>query len=252
MATPNKTTASKAIEPKKINAISAEGAKAYAAAPIEMQNVLLPKILLMQPMSKPVINGQATFLELRETLNNELLAAPGQPIELIPFASETLWIIHEMVNDKRKFLRIEKAVDGQDLPFEENINGKKIVRTKSLDFYCLIPKHIEEGTDLPHVLAFRVTSLRVGKQLYTLAFVKNRRVGRDPWARVLKVSTVKSENDKGTFGIFKVEDSRAATEAECTSAKYWFNEVNAGKTVVDTSDLDDVSEQAAVIETDKF
>lgn len=234
--------------------LSPEGEAAYKNQPLEMQNILLPKVLIMQGMSDLVTAGKALFLEIRETLGGALLAKPGETLEIIPFKSETVWIEYEKEGDKRKFTGIVPVTPANErLPYEEIVGNKKIIRVYSIDMYCILPNQIASGSDLPHVVAFRSTSLRVGKQAYTLSFVRNRRMNRDPWARVLKVSSVKSSNEKGTFGIWHVEDSREATQVEMDVAKHWSREVNAGRTIVDNSDVEATKdEEIPLAKTDQF
>src|SRR3954471_23034774 len=52
------------------------------------QDVVLPKILAMQGMSKLVTDGVAVMGEFRDSLNNVVLGDLKNPIEFIPFHLE--------------------------------------------------------------------------------------------------------------------------------------------------------------------
>ena len=57
----------------------------WGGSPITSQDIILPRILMMQPMSDMVTEGNAAFGEFRESLNGTKLGDFKNPIEIVPF-----------------------------------------------------------------------------------------------------------------------------------------------------------------------
>lgn len=196
------------------------------------QNVIIPRILLMQAMSDKVTKGEAKFGELRDTLENKNLGGVGKPLEVIPFHSFENITVQEVTQGARKFVANIPAEGNEGLPYEEEVNGKKIIRMYTINTYCLLPDEIKAGMDLPYLLTFRSTSVRCGKKVNTIMYMRNLSAGRDPWAAAVTLSVTKTQNDQGTFGVFDVESQRASTPEEMERCAHWFRVVSAGNTKI--------------------
>lgn len=237
-----------AVVPKEsgtLSKISEEGQRAFAGQKMSARDVLIPRVLVMQAGSEKVLGGQATFGELRDNLENKALGKIGEPLEFIPIHAERLWIVVEENGGKRTFVEAIKVnEDNENLPFEETINGKHYIRTYTISVYGLIPSEVASGEDMPYILSFRSTSLRAGKKLLTLMYVRNQRAGRDPWAASVAVSVEKQQNEKGTFAVLDVQTKRASTAEEVEAAKYWFNLIQKGAAKI-SEDTETVESQPA-------
>lgn len=211
---------------------------------VSARDIVIPKILAMQGLSKKVTDGEAVLGEFRDSLNNAKLGDTKNPIEFIPFYMEKVWIVFE---DRRaagaqlpnfKFIKTV-AIDSsnENWPYEEVLNGVLIRRDRTMNFYCLLPAQVKDGTGIPHVLSFRRTSLRAGQKLATTMFMKNIKAGKTPASMVMEISGTKTSNDKGTFIVLDVKEKRASTEAEVAEAFNWVKAIRTGTTKVDDSDL---------------
>lgn len=212
--------------------LSEAGKKAVAAHKITTDNIIIPRILLMQAMSDKVTKGEAKFGELRDTLENKLHGGFDKPLEIIPIHSFETYTQSEKLPSGNRFLGVIPAEGNEGKPYEETVDGKTLINMYTINTYVLLPNEIAEGMDLPYLLTFRSTSVRCGKKINTIMYMRNLAAGRDPWAAAITVSTTKTQNDQGTFGVFDVAGQRAATPEEMARAAHWFGVIDAGKTEI--------------------
>ena len=203
-----------------------------AAENISQEDLVLGKILVMQPQSRTVIKGQAKQGEFRGSLDNKLMGDASTPLELIVFQQDKVWI--EFVNKKwaRTF---GWDASNAKLPWKEETAGAQIERQKAINFYCLpVTKDIK--TELPSILRMKGTSYATGRRMSTL-FAQLAQSGTPSAAVVLKFSTRQMENDKGVYYVVDFEQSRAATADELKVAYKWFVGLKAATVTVDESDV---------------
>jgi len=223
--------------------VSAEEQAAWGASPfLSSRDTIIPKILLMQPMSKKVLADEAAFGELRDSVTNEVYGSDKKSIEIIPFHLQTVWVEHEKNVDPKtgkedlKYLRtVPLSPQNDTLPLDE----PNLKRVRTMQFYVLRPEEL--GSGIPKVIAFRITSIKAGKKLATQMYVTNRAAGLPPPGRVMRLSVSRQTNGKGTFAVMDVEPVRAATSEERASALKWFKIIQTDAAVkVDDSDVAEV------------
>lgn len=238
----NTTTAVAVAETRELGA--AADLSAWGAPPsITHKDIVIPKILPMQGLSKKVMEGQAAFGEFRDSLNNELVGTLNKPFEFIPFFMEKVWIVFEEKNGAMKFTKTVRIDTGnEDWPYEEVVNGVKIRRDRTMNFYVLLPEEVEKGIAIPYILSFRRTSLNAGKKLATTMFVKNMAAKKTPAAMVCELGGVKTQNDKGTFVVMDIKEKRPSTNVEIAKAFEWLQPIAKGAAKVDNSDLEGEAE----------
>lgn len=211
------------------------------------RDVVIPKILAMQAMSKLVTAGEAKFGEFRESLNNVILGTEKEPLEFVPFHMEKVYVVMREEKGKFKFHHqepITSMTEGHE--FEAvSAEGAKEKWYRTMNFYVLLPKELEEGTAIPYLLCFRSSSAKAGQKLCTTMFMRNLKAGKTPAAMVLELSGVKTTNDKGTFIVMDVKEKRASTNKEIEEAFSWNQTIRGGSVKVDHSDLEAESSGAA-------
>lgn len=229
------------------------------------RDVVIAKILPMQAMSKKVVDGQARLGEFRDSLNNEVIGmaegfgTPAKPLEFVPFYMEKTWLIFEDKTGTGQNMKFTKTVaidqTNESWPFEETINGVKIRRDRTMNFYCLHPSQVADGTALPFLLSFRRTSAKAGQKLATTMFMSNIKAGKTPASMVMELTGVKTSNDKGTFVVLDVKQKRESSAGEVAEAFSWLKQIRAGAAKVDNSDLEseaDLMSGAAPAQSDQF
>ena len=214
-----------------------------APTKLTTRDIVIPKILAMQAMTKAVTEGKAKFGEFRESLSQNLLGDCDSPIEFIPFFRTLEYVVMRKDKKQFKFHRVEPIGDDNE-EWEQENDGHEERWYRTTNFYCLLPSEIKEGGALPYLLSFRSTSAKAGSKLSTTMYVKNVRPRGAPPHEETPASTVmvlmgtKKTNDEGTFVVMDVQEKRVSTEEEVACAFTWATAVQEGKTKVDHSDLE--------------
>lgn len=231
VATRSKGTAITTADPKTLSD--------WGVPQMTSRDIVIPKILPMQAMSKKVTAGEAKFGEFRDSLTDEVVGDEKRPIEFIPFFMEKCYVVMRKEKGQYKFNRTVPLVaenEGED--FEQTNEGHEEKWYRTQNFYVLFPNEIENGAAIPKLLSFRSSSAKAGNKLATVMFMQNLKAGKTPAAQVMQLSGAKTSNDKGTFIVMDVKTVRESTEAEVAEAFNWVKTIRAGSAKVDHSDLE--------------
>ena len=208
-------------------------------------DIKIPLALLMQKMSVMVDEEKAKAGEIRGSLEGNLLGGVDKEFFFVPLQIQNVWV--EKIPATKKFVGVyprTRLNEKQDLTYL-NEQGEEVVRTKQIDVFCMDLAELNSGEALPYKLSFKVTSYDAGKTMITLA-TKLMMFGKPLYNYVFKVSTIKKENDKGTFYVFdlaqdKTTDGKSVYSSPSTHqlCQYWASQVGSGKVVAhDEADLD--------------
>lgn len=213
---------------------------------LSSKDTVISKILPMQGMSKKVMDGEAAFGELRDSVTNEKVGDLKNPLTFIPFYLQPVWVESEMVGDKWTYKQTYGITAANDnLKYEEG----NIKRVRTLNFFVCLVKDLEAEKLIPKILSFRVTSLRAGRKLQTQMYNTNAMAKRSPASMVMKLVAEKQQNDKGTFVVLDVQTAGETSErfeAQVFEVyKALSASLKAGTVKVDESDVSDVD-----VETD--
>lgn len=209
------------------------------------KDIIIPKILAMQGLSKAVIKGEAKFGDFRDSLSLALKGDLKTPMAFVPFYMEKVWVKFEERNGTMKFAGVSPITPAnEDQPLEGVANGTKYRVDRTLNIYALLEG---EENKLPYILSFRRTSLRAGNKIATVMFVSNLNEGLTPASKVLYLTGEAKENDKGHFVVMDVKEKGPSSDAQVAKAFEWVKRVRGGQTKADNSDL--VEEAAHVAAT---
>ena len=233
--------------------LSAQDQAAWGVQKLTHRDIIIPKLLAMQPMSKKVTAGEAAFGDFLDSLSGDVVGSINKPIEFIPFYMEKVYTVMEDKLGKFEFLKqVPITPENEDEEFEqvnpENKKPQKWYRT--MQYYVLLPNEVEAGTAMPYVLSFRSSSARAGQKLSTTMYVRNIKAGKVPASMAMMLGGVKKTNDKGTFIVMDVSESRESTEAEVAECFNWLKTIKAGAAKVDHSDLAEEAGEARAAPTD--
>lgn len=224
--------------PQQENVPAIAGAPAgWGSEGVQASDILIPKLLVMQGLSKLVADGQAHVGQIRDSLNGELLGGKEKAMEVIAFSSFRTWVIFEKRNGKDEYVKTERiTAENENWPINEVVGGVEVRRDKCLNFYVIRPEEIKQGMAFPYLISFRRTSMQAGKKLSTFAAKLN--AFKLPLAsKVINLSVTAQENDKGKFFVFDVAMGRAASTAEVQEAFKWYQTLQTAQVRHDDSDL---------------
>lgn len=206
----------------------------WDAPELSSRDVVIPSILLMQPMSPQVTDAQAAFGELRESLNMEKLGDFKLGFEFIPFKLHKLFIERVDKGDEKEFLRaVDITPENENLPYEDHevIDGKeeKIIRDRVMKYFVLLVSELELGTAIPYTISFKRSSFKAGQKLATQMFMKNINSGKTPASMIMTLSASKKTEDNKTWGILDVAPSKPTPDKFIADAFKWLETVRSGK-----------------------
>lgn len=235
-------------------------------------DVLIPKVLQMQGISKLVMAGKARAGEFVRSTTGERLGGQNEKVGFIPLRYQDLWLIEKQQADgKYKFAGYEPRTASNETDEWEFIkDGQKMRRTKVMNLYALLPSDIEkqqkalkafeesgevpdvDAALMPVVLSFKVTSFKAAREVASY-FLKVQSLSQDlgqpipPYAKTLFLSNTMEQNEKGMFYVQHVDTAGARTPKEqMEKAKQWYDTLGSmGDIKIDEGDESGEEEAAA-------
>ena len=203
---------------------------------IDSSDILIPKILLMQPVSPFVNDGLAMLGDFRNSVTKEKLGSITEPFSFVPFHYAKCW---DIVAEGGEYVRREEFRPGDEsLPWEFDEDGKRLKRIKRLDFFGFHMQKLSEGHEMPMILPFRSTGYREGTKILT-QFQMNISKRKLPWSDVWVIRGEKKKNDDNqTYCVPIVDIAVQADEATLKLCMDWYKNIKSMtiRVVVDESD----------------
>jgi hypothetical protein len=224
-------TAVKTVEEKSL-AVNVDD---FGTAPISSSDIIIPKIELMQKMSKKLdSNSDLREGDLIDTLTNEAIGGMKQPIQFIPFYMEKVWFRSVKNGKDFELISIEDVTpENEALRYSDVVGGKEYKNEMHMRFYGLLPT----DTSLPYIITFKGMSLKKGKALATQMYIKNRAANLTPAAKVMDISVSKETNDKGSYCTMSASINRNTTAEELQTALLWYKTISTSRDSLKQTEL---------------
>ena len=226
---------------------------AYIMADFDPSDILIPRILLAQSMSKSVKNVGARPGDLLNSVELSKLGDESVPVEFIPITKFKTWTRFFCPRGAKKFEfqdilpmdmgNLSKADLGKQMGEMRGVEmlegGDKMRWDATLNFYVILTAEFKAGRFIPYMLSCRMTSYYAGKQIVG-HFTDLARMKKMPFAKTLVLKSKPSQNKAGDeFSVFSVSSAgRPTTQDEYTEAKLWFDRIRTSSLKVDNSDLE--------------
>ena len=92
-------------------------------------DLLIEKILIMQPQSRPVIKGVARMGEFRTSVGGMVVGSTDKPFDAIIFESRPIWLIFEGDGKESEWKEtIDRTPINTKLPWQEVVDGVFVER----------------------------------------------------------------------------------------------------------------------------
>ncbi len=195
-------------------------------------DIVIPKIQLMQGLSKQVAAGQAKLGDYVDSVSKEVIGGIDKPLSAIPFHLEKFYVIQKSNGRRFEYVGYEKITPAnENLPYDYEENGNKMKRVYTRRFYVLL-----EGSVLPYTIDFSSTSSKAGKELATEMFVKNTMLKLPPPASTINIGSVIVTNDAGTFGVKTIKVTGKTKQEDIKRAFDWYKTVSKQEVIVSPGD----------------
>lgn len=218
---------------------------AWGAENITAEDILIPRLLLMQPMSDFVTEGTCKFLDVIDSLERtKVLANEKIALELVVFGQFKTWRVE---HDGEFFRTYPFTADNAAWEYEtvQEIEGKEVVVTNIItyNYYVLSAEDIKAGKAFPYVVSFKSSSKNAGKALGA-HLMRLSSQNKPSAAQIFKLTSKKETNDKGTFAVFEITPGRATTEEELATTYKWYQQLAkaADKVKIDSDEEEKAAE----------
>lgn len=219
---------------------------------VEARDLKIPKLLLMQQMSKFVAEDDMCKAgDLVNSVTGDVYGSIREKdykgVKVIPIQMFKHWVIHEVHPDGKMEYVETTPVTPQNTDWEWNevVEGKKLKRTKCLNFFVLLEKDLGNPLALPHVVTFRSTGYKNGLLLANhfaqCMKAKEANIFRIPMDRVFEIGGGIEKNEKGTFYKLDVKEVSHSSDAAINQAYNWYKTIKGStskyESAVDHSDI---------------
>lgn len=209
----------------------------------DSEDLLIPKLHLLQGLSKLVGDGSAHIGDIVNTVSKEKVADGKNPVEVFALTTNKTWI--ESFKEGNKFIsQFPYTAANKHFPWEDvDAMGNKIKRDKVLNLYVMVASHVGDPAAIPFVVSFKGKSFKAAK-LISNHFNNMQSMKMPPFAKTLKLFSKVEKNDKGTFQVWDMVLGRLSTKEEMAVCKTWYDRIknNAASIKVDTGDVGDTDE----------
>jgi len=211
------TKAKKAVAKKTETQVSTKTEnETWGSEGIDAEDILIPRIMLMQGLSDLVTEGHASIGDFIDSLDKDrTIAKKGETFDVVVFGVEK-----KIIRTKNKeFDGMEDFVSGYKYD-EVAANGDVIKRSLLMQFYVLLKEDIENGDAFPYVLSFTKTATKPGKSLAT-KIAKLTMIGKPSAARYFTIGTELQSNDHGKWFIPTIASGEETEQKVIEQARAW-------------------------------
>lgn len=197
------------------------------------EDMLIPRVLLMQAMSKFVADGKAAPGDIVDSVNIETLAKLNGGVEIIPIMTFKEWRKYKVVNGESEYLGKEAwGPHNATLEHEVVKDGITYRNDMVLNFFVLLANRIHE---LPHLVSFSKSSYHAGKKLSTHFQISGMRK-LPPALQTFNLTSQKTTYDKYTYFIYDVAKKRETKKEELEVAHDWWKTLTKSHVKVDETE----------------
>lgn len=197
---------------------------------VDNEDIILPKLQLVQALSQAVTDKEAEAGKYYNTVDKVEL---GDSLDIIVMSSVKLWQVFKEVpagkggKTKQEYVETIDFLGNEDLEINEDNGTDKIHRDKLLRFYVLLVSDLKDGMAFPHVVDFKRSSYKAGRELQT-KFARLRSVGLPSYAKVftLGVQFIQDEHD---YYVKTISAGRNISSEELAQVEQWVVELQKNK-----------------------
>lgn len=197
---------------------------------ITANDIIVPKILLMQAISEMVKQRKAFAGEFVHSIDEIKMDSPLEFI-VVGYFKEILQY------ENNKYVKKDSWTHQKEMSMirEETISGVKINKTISHNYSVVLTKDIAEMMPFPMVISFKKTSVKAGKKLGT-SLLMLEEFGKAPQVKTFNLVAKEESGDNGSYFVYDVQPGRNSTDIEIAASKRWADRMKTSVVVVDEKD----------------
>lgn len=205
---------------------SNEDLAAWGESEANQNDVVIPKLIVMQANSSLVGEDKADAGDIIESLGKEVLAGYKKSVEIVPFYMKKTWIVKKLntQSNEYEFERyedVDSSNENADKDF--SVNGEKYQRQFCRNFYCLIGDN-----PIPYIVPMKGMSARTGKILATSMYVQNKVKKLPPPGVTFKLQSTKESYEGRVTAAFKIEEAGITPKEKVLECLSWLKMIQEG------------------------
>lgn len=208
------------------NTLPAVPAGSWGSEGTSSEDLVIPRINLQHDLSQAVKSGKARPGDFMHSNTQEVLP---KSIEFIPVKTFRQWLITDALDRKKMLGKILVDKNNEDWPEQGTMNGKEVLRTKTLNFFVLLPGRLEE---LPFLVSFKKSGMYAGKILST-HFQTSAMRNMPPAAHTFLLSSEQRVTNGNQYMSPVVSPGRLTTADELAVAYKWYQILSKGDVKVE-------------------
>jgi hypothetical protein len=207
-------------------------------------DILIPRLRLMQPTSEEVGDEKFKMGDIVESLAAEKLGGVDTPLEIVPIHIFKTWRNYRVDGEFKarggKLVSVTPVTaENEKQPWEgtETIDGKPVPVRRDLSYnaYVLLKRDLESSTAFPMNIVFKRTSANAGKQLVSLVY-RLGMMGTPMFGKSILLGASKQKKDTNSWAIFEVKTGGAVSSEHQEVCKKWQQIVKTAAVRVDETE----------------
>lgn len=179
--------------------------------------IKLPRLSLMQKMSKPVENEKAKVGDLYENLGNTVVCTKDKPFSFIPLLIRPVITTYKKDQGKWMFDSQETMTkQNERISFDEfESEGSTLRKRTEIQCYLLAAEDLEKDEMvLPYIFTFRGASMPTGgKSIYTYSLLLS--AAKQPiYSRKFVMTSDRKEKDGNTYQVAIIAQPKDKVETK--------------------------------------
>ena len=190
----------------------------------DMDDLIVPRVRLLQALSEAVSAGSGRPGEFQDSLTGETIGTSLEVV-LLNYKNGAVYFKagEGMVCKSNDGINNTKGQPCNACPFNEfwgafHEDGTPPACSGSKEFLIVKRESLKE-TPYPMLLSFIKSSYPMGKKLISMA----RLTGEDIYARSYVISSKQTKNNKGTFSVMEIKPGAKLSQEEVSKAAIYHN-----------------------------
>jgi hypothetical protein len=180
---------------------------------IDIDDVSMPRVLIMQSQSKAVATGDFKAGDFVSSDTEELICGKGEPLKFVPIRYTKMYRIGDSAN-QNAFLRWEPFIPGIKRSFEEiDDNGNAIAVQLVYNFDVILV----DQSDMPYTIGLKTMNTGVAKKLITRAFLMTKDAGLKPWEGIYALTSEHKLDNKKSYVVLGFRPTKDKMSKELKS-----------------------------------
>ncbi|MBK8455633.1 MAG: hypothetical protein IPL34_20345 [Thiofilum sp.] len=199
---------------------------------ITATDIVLPRLLLTQPMSPYLSDGSTgdTVVRTGDIVTNDSYVVVGgvdKPVEVVAFKLWKVWNEYHMVSGEKEYVTSYPvtAMNARQRYQEIMADGTEVIRDFVMNYF-VVERSKLGFVATPSLVSFKRTSINAGKAIATM-LQSSMVFGKAPWSKSIKLSSSIIKDGNRTYAVLVAKPGTNLTDEEMAAANKMYGIVKS-------------------------